>query len=388
MDPHSPSLQDPLGDPVAHTDMTDEEISLLNSRLQAWMDATKDRKKDQFEAVCEELCTLPCVTPLNRHQWDVHKKDRLTKYQCDWMAQVVVMRTKKVEITALIQEKRGAKPGEAEMIGNYQWAVRQVVGKMTEEELDKAEQEADQWNRERPPLVVQADTTAHKGKQYAHKFSSAMWKQCDMQVVILEAWQNEDKQVLVSSHDFNTELDGGKSFDSLQGIQKDWDLYAKESFGGEPNAAEVNNNQAPPAGLLKFKARQDPVELVTRRNGQPWLSDIKDASLGLLKNIVQGYFTCAVILGDGSDALNENCDIVLHLQGGGLRHLSHLHHAYSTLHYILLFPRGEEGWHLGIPLHDCQGRQNCSKKVTQLLYYAYCLHLRSLPHHDSQSRLA
>ncbi|KIK90624.1 hypothetical protein PAXRUDRAFT_14244 [Paxillus rubicundulus Ve08.2h10] len=41
-----------------------------------------------------------------------------------------------------------------------------------------------------------------------------------------------------TSHDFNTELDGGQSFDSLLGIQKDWDLNAQESFGGKPNAAE------------------------------------------------------------------------------------------------------------------------------------------------------
>ncbi|KIK75363.1 hypothetical protein PAXRUDRAFT_173075 [Paxillus rubicundulus Ve08.2h10] len=81
MDPHSPSPQDPLGDPIAHTGMTDKEISLLNSRLQVWMDTTKDRKKDQFEAVCKELHALPCVTALNRHQWDVHKKVRSNRCQ-------------------------------------------------------------------------------------------------------------------------------------------------------------------------------------------------------------------------------------------------------------------------------------------------------------------
>ena len=96
-----------------------------------------------------------------------------------------------------------------------------------------------------------------------------------------------------TSHDFNTELDGGQSFNRLQDIQKDWDVYAQESFGGEADAAEVNSNdQAPPAGLPKSKARQDPIKLVTGHDGQPWLSDIKDASLGLLKNIVRGYFTC------------------------------------------------------------------------------------------------
>ncbi|KAF8835201.1 hypothetical protein BDN67DRAFT_984782 [Paxillus ammoniavirescens] len=302
MDARSPSLQDPLGDPVTHTDLTDEEIALLNSRLQAWIDTAKDRKKDQFEAVRSDpwqgMMGQRLTLPQQYKTWMYNHgrgraQDALTKYQRDWTAQAVVMRTKKADITALIQEQKGAKPGEAEMLGNYQWAVGQVMGKMTEEELHEAEQEAEQWNRERPPLAVQADTAARKGKQYAREFASMMWKQCGMQVVILEAWQNKDKQVLVSSHDFNTELDGGQSFESLWDIQKDWDLYAQESFGGEPNAAEVDSDdQASPVGLPKSKARQDPIELVTRHNGQPWLSNIKDASLRLLKNIVRGYFTC------------------------------------------------------------------------------------------------
>ncbi|KIK72973.1 hypothetical protein PAXRUDRAFT_179558, partial [Paxillus rubicundulus Ve08.2h10] len=86
-----------------------------------------------------------------------------------------------------------------------------------------------------------------------------------------------------------------------------------------------------------------------------------------------------VIPGDGTESVNENQDIVLHLQGGGLRHISHLHQAYSALHYVLLFPKGEEGWHLNIPLQDIPGRNTRSKSVTQILYYAYRLHIR-LPH--------
>ncbi|KIJ06154.1 hypothetical protein PAXINDRAFT_39194, partial [Paxillus involutus ATCC 200175] len=82
----------------------------------------------------------------------------------------------------------------------------------------------------------------------------------------------------------------------------------------------------------------------------------------------------AVIPGDGTELVNENRDIVLRLQGGGLRRISHLHQAYSALHYVLLFPKGEEGWHLNIPLQDIPGRNTRSKSVTQILYYAYRLH--------------
>ena len=44
----------------------------------------------------------------------------------------------------------------------------------------------------------------------------------------------------------------------------------------------------------------------------------------------------AVIPGDGTEVLNENHDIILHLQGGALQCISYLHHAYSTLHYVCL----------------------------------------------------
>ena len=66
----------------------------------------------------------------------------------------------------------------------------------------------------------------------------------------------------------------------------------------------------------------------------------------------------AVIPGDGTEVLNENRDIILRLQGGALHHISHLHCAYSTLHYVLLFPKNEHGWHLGMELQQNEGRQN------------------------------
>ena len=57
-----------------------------------------------------------------------------------------------------------------------------------------------------------------------------------------------------------------------------------------------------------------------------------------------------IIPGNGSEDSSDVWDIILRLQGGGLTHISHLSHAYSTLYYILLFPNGEEGWHPDIPL--------------------------------------
>jgi len=61
----------------------------------------------------------------------------------------------------------------------------------------------------------------------------------------------------------------------------------------------------------------------------------------------------AIIPGDGTDA-DTTCDIILHWVGGGLQCISETHPAYTPLHYVLLFPYGEVGWHVGIPLHNGQ----------------------------------
>ena len=85
----------------------------------------------------------------------------------------------------------------------------------------------------------------------------------------------------------------------------------------------------------------------------------------------------AIVPGDGSQNVRVDRDIVLRLQGGGLHRISNLHPAYLPLHYVLFFPHGDEGWHLDIPLQDVNNRRpHRSKKVTQLLWYAYRLHVR------------
>ena len=73
----------------------------------------------------------------------------------------------------------------------------------------------------------------------------------------------------------------------------------------------------------------------------------------------------AIVPGDGSQNVRVDRDIVLRLQGGGLRRISNLHPSYLPLYYVLFFPHGEEGWHLDIPLQDVNNRHpHRFKKVT------------------------
>ena len=80
----------------------------------------------------------------------------------------------------------------------------------------------------------------------------------------------------------------------------------------------------------------------------------------------------AVLLPGGgySDGV-ANRDIVLHAHSGSLRRITETHCAYDSLHYVLLFPLGNDGGHLHIP--HSRGRSD----VTALEFYSYRLMLRS-----------
>ena len=56
-----------------------------------------------------------------------------------------------------------------------------------------------------------------------------------------------------------------------------------------------------------------------------------------------------IMPGDGYTEGVATRDIVLHVHTGGLKRITETNCAYDSLHYVLLFPSGESGWHLGIP---------------------------------------
>ena len=121
-----------------------------------------------------------------------------------------------------------------------------------------------------------------------------------------------------------------------------------------------------------------------------------------------------IIPGDGDQPASGR-DIVLYRHGGGLKEISDIHPLYPSLHYVLLFPTGQLGWHPKIPYMqkgnqanqnqanqanqdnqnnqgnldnldnlenlENQANQNQAKsprnKVTQSEYFKYCLHPRN-----------
>ena len=79
----------------------------------------------------------------------------------------------------------------------------------------------------------------------------------------------------------------------------------------------------------------------------------------------------------GDEMQRDYRDIVLHLraqQEHPLLRINEGHPAYSPLHYVLLFPHGEHGWHEGLRQYE-PGRQ-VPKRLSQTRYAAYRLQVR------------
>jgi len=77
------------------------------------------------------------------------------------------------------------------------------------------------------------------------------------------------------------------------------------------------------------------------------------------------------MISDGYDINSSNWDILLRLHNGGLQRISELYPSYDALHYILLFPRGDNGWHADIPLIGSVKRE----RVTTMQFYSYRLQI-------------
>jgi hypothetical protein len=67
-------------------------------------------------------------------------------------------------------------------------------------------------------------------------------------------------------------------------------------------------------------------------------------------NVPTADEVAALMVGDGSEAVDRR-DVVLAQQASPFQRISELHVKYMALHYPLLFPYGENGWHPNIQLN-------------------------------------
>jgi hypothetical protein len=102
-------------------------------------------------------------------------------------------------------------------------------------------------------------------------------------------------------------------------------------------------------------------------------------------NLPTSVEVAAIIPGSGEEDIQEHREVILRLHQpraddptrSTLIKISHLHPLYTPLHYVLLFPRGETGWHPTIPIVQIEGRRARSPYVTQRCYYAFRIHYRT-----------
>src|SRR6266542_3474522 len=88
-------------------------------------------------------------------------------------------------------------------------------------------------------------------------------------------------------------------------------------------------------------------------------------------NVPTASDVAAIMIGDGYDINLSNRDILLRLHDGGLQRISEFHPSYDALHYILLFPGGDDGWHADIPLIGSVKRE----RVITMQFYSYRLQI-------------
>jgi len=67
-------------------------------------------------------------------------------------------------------------------------------------------------------------------------------------------------------------------------------------------------------------------------------------------NVPTADEVATLMVGDGSEVVDK-CDVVVVQQASPFQRISELHVGYMALHYPLLFPYGEDGWHPNIPLN-------------------------------------
>ena len=56
------------------------------------------------------------------------------------------------------------------------------------------------------------------------------------------------------------------------------------------------------------------------------------------------------------------------MKEGQLQRIPEIHPAYAPLHYIFMFPKGEDGWHPFIPLRSNKSSTINQKSITEEIF--------------------
>ncbi|XP_077242072.1 uncharacterized protein LOC143882480 [Tasmannia lanceolata] len=95
-------------------------------------------------------------------------------------------------------------------------------------------------------------------------------------------------------------------------------------------------------------------------------------------NLPTASEVAALMVGDGSEIV-ERRDIILCTNDGFLQRINECHPAYMPLQYPLLFPYGEDGWRINIPIRSNPNSTSRKREfVSMREFYAYRIQYRPL----------
>ncbi|KAG1728272.1 uncharacterized protein EDB91DRAFT_1253540 [Suillus paluster] len=238
--------------------LTDNEISELKNYLPEWTSAKRNEKRAVFTAIARAARLF--APKVDQAQWkkrkrmyktwlfnNKKKKERkdMIKYGRKWTPRQVIYQQKREEVLKRIEDESGAKPGGPGMFKYYQAAVKRVMTELSDDELEKAKDTAEEWSNNFPPPEIQAQVARKKGPGvYGALFEGDV-----------EAMRDESGEVLFGMHDDNEALGDGDSFmktKEWEDIEPVWQEYAQEQFGA--GAWDGGRQTSPKTKLEEKKA--------------------------------------------------------------------------------------------------------------------------------------
>ncbi|KAG1864531.1 hypothetical protein C8R48DRAFT_773048 [Suillus tomentosus] len=151
-----------------------------------------------------------------------------------WTERSVIDTLRKKELLKKIEDETGAKPGTKEMMNHYTVHLNQLMASLSPEDLEEAQETANDWNTRGVPDDVKVEIARKKGDDMIRHFASEMWNHAGMRVFVLSAWKDGESKVQVAGHDYNQEFGGAASFMKSYNwkvIEPEWDAYAASVFG-------------------------------------------------------------------------------------------------------------------------------------------------------------
>ncbi|KAG1720215.1 hypothetical protein EDB19DRAFT_1965612 [Suillus lakei] len=291
--------------------LTENKISELKNYLPEWTLAKRMEKRAVFTAIARAARLF--APKVDQGQWkkrkqmyktwlfnNKKKKERkdMIKYGRRWTPRMVIYQQKREEVLKRIEDESGAKPGGRGMFKHYQAAVKRVMAELSDDELEKVKETAEEWSNNFPPPEIQAQVAHKKGPAYMEHFSKEMWRQCGMRMFVMSAWKNEQGEVLFGMHDDNEALGDGDSFMKMkdwEDIEPVWQEYAQEQFsaGARDGGRQVKGGHK--------RIRKPAFELETDGDGMPLLPDITELKLEVKKAIVRAFLTSHYRICSGID---------------------------------------------------------------------------------------